>query len=157
MWRRPKHEIRDAFGIDDSWISSGLDERLSALATPSREGPEGWTQGEPGAEPAGDDPGHEAKVADLVLALEVFRAAYTGAPQSAHRLINPLLDLWSIASAVDRSAAAPIEALLTLLINRSLVSSAELGASIGEVEQALSGSPNRREAAACGDRTASAL
>ena len=52
-------------------------------------------------------------------------------------MINPLLDLWSVASAVDHSAAAPIESLLSALVHRSVMTPAEVSTVVREVEVAL--------------------
>jgi len=57
---------------------------------------------------------------------------------SASRMINPLLDVWGLAAAVDQAVARPIERLLTALVVRSVVTSAELRTAIDEVETVIS-------------------
>ena len=135
MWRRAKTEIRDALGVDTRWTSSDLDELHRALVVPTSE-----TRAAAGS----DSPDREARVTRLQQAVETFRAAHRDATMSAHQLINPLLDLWSLASAVDHTAAAPIAALLTALVDRSLTTPAELGGCMDEIEGVLPRHPVRQ-------------
>jgi len=73
----------------------------------------------------------------LQQAIEEFSASHTDSVISAGRMINPLLDLWSLAVAVDHSVAAPIEALLKVLVVRTTTTSAELSACTDQVRDAL--------------------
>lgn len=51
---------------------------------------------------------------ELFLAADVLAAAYEGETYiSTSRLIDPLLDLWSKATAVDPEVARPVEQMLT--------------------------------------------
>ena len=87
---------------------------------------------------AGADGGDvEARLVGLRRGLADFRVSHTDSVQSAARAINPLLDLWALAAAVDRSLAVPIEALLTALVARTSTTSAELRACADEVETSL--------------------
>jgi hypothetical protein len=79
-----------------------------------------------------DDP-----VVRLQAAVDGFRASHSDTLYSAHRLVNPLLDLWSVAAAVDHATAAPIEALLQVLVMRSTTTAAELSGCMDEVEAVL--------------------
>jgi hypothetical protein len=79
----------------------------------------------------------EERLVGLRRGLDDFRISHTDSVLSAGRAINPLLDLWGLAAAVDRSVAAPIEALLTVLVSRTSTTSAELGACADEVEASL--------------------
>jgi hypothetical protein len=56
---------------------------------------------------------------------------------SASRVINPLLQLWSIAQEIDPTVAAPIGQLLTALAHRALMTAQELELAIGESRTAL--------------------
>ena len=86
------------------------------------------------SEPAdGDD-----RLAMLRQALDSLRASHAAGVYSASRMINPLLDVWSLAAAVDQAVARPIERLLTALVVRSVVTSAELRTAIDEVETVIS-------------------
>jgi len=66
-----------------------------------------------------------------------LRASRTDGVLSASRTIDPLLELWSLAVAVDRAAARPIERLLSTLVARSVTTSDELCACVDQVEAAL--------------------
>ena len=86
------------------------------------------------SEPAdGDD-----RLAMLRQALDSLRASHAAGVYSASRMINPLLDVWSLAEAVDRAPARPIERLLTALVARSVTTSAEISTCIDEVETVIS-------------------
>ncbi|HZD66403.1 MAG TPA: hypothetical protein VE152_09915 [Acidimicrobiales bacterium] len=58
--------------------------------------------------------------------IDSFLGAHTDTAISASRVINPLLDLWQVASAMDPSVAAPVETLLTALVQRELTTPGEL-------------------------------
>jgi hypothetical protein len=56
---------------------------------------------------------------------------------SASRVINPLLGIWSIANEIDPSVALPIQNLLSVLPHRALISADELKAIFAETHVAL--------------------
>ena len=78
-----------------------------------------------------------ADVAEVRLALASLRTSFGAGAVSASRTINPLLDLWALTTAVDRCAAIPIEALLTVLVRRSITTTAEMAEMADRVEQML--------------------
>ncbi len=55
---------------------------------------------------------------------------------SVSRVVNPLLQLWSVARDLDPAVAQPIENLLTALVGRSLTTSGEIAATMAEVRAA---------------------
>ncbi|HLI15374.1 MAG TPA: hypothetical protein VKV23_04890 [Acidimicrobiales bacterium] len=55
---------------------------------------------------------------------------------SVSRVINPLLDIWSLARDVHPEVAAPVERLLVALNRRTLTSAKELAATLEEVRAA---------------------
>ena len=77
------------------------------------------------------------RVSRLQQALDELRASYTAPMLSARHMIDPLLDVWGLAAAVDHSAAVPVETLLTALVHRSVVTPTELSSIAQEVEDAL--------------------
>ena len=77
-------------------------------------------------------------IARLQLALGALQASHADGVYSASRMINPLLDVWSLAVTVDQAVARPIERLLTALVVRYVVTSAELRTAIDEVETVIS-------------------
>jgi hypothetical protein len=83
-----------------------------------------------------NDPDHD-RLARLREGLGAVRASQSGGVLSAARAVDPLLELRSLAIAVDRSAARPIERLLSTLIARSVTTSGELSACLDEVEETL--------------------
>ena len=56
---------------------------------------------------------------------------------SASRVIDPLLEIWGLAVAVDASVAVPVERLLTALVGRELTTLDELTAAMDEVRAAV--------------------
>ena len=67
---------------------------------------------------------------DAVAALEPYmreKMIPTG------RVINPLLDVWSVARGIHPTVALPVEGLLTALISRSATTPPELVAALDEV------------------------
>jgi hypothetical protein len=75
---------------------------------------------------------------DLREALTAFRAAHAdGGVYSAPRTIDPLLELWALASRVDATVARPIEVMLVALVQRSVVTAGELSALADRVEWVL--------------------
>lgn len=68
--------------------------------------------------------------------IDTFLASHQGVT-SASRVISPLLEIWELANALDRSVAEPVEALLTALVTRELTTDKELAGVMGEVRAAL--------------------
>lgn len=58
---------------------------------------------------------------------------------SASRVVNPLLNIWSIANAIDPAAAEPVQDLLTVLPHRALISADELKGVFAKVHVVLEG------------------
>lgn len=56
---------------------------------------------------------------------------------SASRVVNPLLTIWSIANSIDPSVALPVQSLLTVLPHRALISADELNGVFTEVRMAI--------------------
>lgn len=56
---------------------------------------------------------------------------------SASRVINPLLAIWSAANEIDPTAALPIQNLLSVLPHRALISADELNAVFAEMHVAI--------------------
>jgi hypothetical protein len=56
---------------------------------------------------------------------------------SASRVIDPLLEIWGLASEVDASIAVPVERLLTTLVGRELTTLDELTGAMDEVRAAV--------------------
>jgi hypothetical protein len=56
---------------------------------------------------------------------------------SASRVIDPLLEIWGLASAIDASVAVPVERLLTALVGRELTTLDELTGAMDEVRAAV--------------------
>ena len=75
--------------------------------------------------------------AKLQPTLVAFRASHPSGVFSAKRTIDPLLDLWSLAVAVDSTVARPIETVLVALAERPVVTSTELSTCTDRVEAAL--------------------
>ncbi|MGH9066742.1 MAG: hypothetical protein ACRD0J_04515 [Acidimicrobiales bacterium] len=67
-----------------------------------------------------------------------FRAAHGEGVFSASRTINPLLEVWELANAVDHSVAEPIEGLLTAMVGRELTTAKELLAAMDELDTKVS-------------------
>ena len=87
--------------------------------------------------PAGDRI-EEAPTADASLALldEVVAKLgpyMTEAIIPTGQVVNPLLDVWEAAHAIDPIASSPIEHLLTSLLSRAWVTPAELMSTLDEV------------------------
>ena len=132
MWRHAAEPMLDTHGGE----ASGGATRGSGEHSPPSSGVPRCTAtvvtGPPNHVPAGG-PGR------LRQGLDEFRRTHADSVQSAGRVISPLLDLWSLATAVDQTAAAPIESLLKALIVRTTTTSAELSACANEVEAILNG------------------
>jgi len=56
---------------------------------------------------------------------------------SASRVIDPLLEIWGLATEVDPSVAVPVERLLTALVGRELTTLDELTGAMDEVRAAV--------------------
>jgi hypothetical protein len=76
----------------------------------------------------------ETSPRQVLLAL---RVAHPDGRYSAKRTIDPLLEVWAVVSAVDRSAARPIEVMLQGLVHRPLVTASKLWACADDVEAVL--------------------
>lgn len=69
----------------------------------------------------------DARQRMLDAAADLHRAHAADAAISTSRLLNPLLDIWSVASELGPSVAAPVEELLTVYAGpRDLASPSEL-------------------------------
>jgi len=120
MWRRVATRDDD---LADRPFSAGPEERTRATTVLGTPAPDvGLVQPE---------------CSKLQSAIVDFRASHGTGVFSAKRTIDPLLDLWSLASAVDRSVARPIEVVLVSLVERSIVTGEELASCIGQVEEAV--------------------
>jgi len=72
-----------------------------------------------------------ARLADAVGAM----APYLGERVvAAGQLINPLLDVWDAAHRIDGYVSAPVEHLLTVLVERTSINAAEVVATLDEVQ-----------------------
>jgi hypothetical protein len=80
-----------------------------------------------------------ADVLALRSALDGIADGHGTGAISASRMIDPLLDLWALATAVDHLAAVPVESLLTVLVRRSITTTDELAQMTGAVSRALDG------------------
>ena len=56
---------------------------------------------------------------------------------SASRVINPLLSIWSIAAEIDPSIALPVQNLLSVLPHRALISADELNGVFAQMRVAI--------------------
>jgi hypothetical protein len=56
---------------------------------------------------------------------------------SASRVIDPLLEIWGLATEVDSSVAVPVERLLTALVGRELTTLDELTGAMDDVRAAV--------------------
>jgi hypothetical protein len=124
MWRRAATKDRER-GEDDGYEGAGVVENRASVTVAV-------------ASPGAAAPGvMEDRRGDLHKALVAFRAAHPDGVYSAKRTIDPLLDVWALALAVDRTAARPVESVLHALVERSVVTAGELSACVDRVEVAL--------------------
>ena len=72
----------------------------------------------------------------LEQGIEAFLEGLGDSAISASRVIDPLLEIWGLASEIDRSVAEPVESLLTALIGRELTTRDELVKAMDEVRLA---------------------
>jgi len=56
---------------------------------------------------------------------------------SASRVINPLLTIWSIANQIDPSVSLPVQNLLSILPHRALITADELNGAFAEMRVAM--------------------
>lgn len=78
----------------------------------------------------------EATAQRLEETIDTFLGEHQGVT-SASRAISPLLEIWELANALDRSVAEPVEALLTALVTRELTTDKELSGVMDQVRGAL--------------------
>jgi len=128
MWRRVGVETHTISHVPADWVSPEVMDGDRVVGTLCSAGP--TTAGR-------DKTATDRPQLRLQQAIEEFGASHSDSVISAGRMINPLLDLWSLAVAVDHSAAAPIEALLKALVVRTTTTSAELSACTDQVRAAL--------------------
>lgn len=99
----------------------------------------------PSAAPvAGETPVESAtavsgEVDDLERTIQAFLSDMGTGVVSVSRVVNPLLQVWSVARNVDAVVAVPVENLLTVLVGRSLTTSQELTDTMTEVRAVLAG------------------
>ena len=74
---------------------------------------------------------------ELEHTIQAFLAGVGSGTVSVSRVVNPLLQLWSVARDVDAVVAVPVEHLLTVLVGRALTTSVELGETMAEVRAVL--------------------
>lgn len=78
---------------------------------------------------------------ELRRAMASLLDKYQDAAISASRPVNELLSIWALASGIDRSAAVPVEELLTALSGRQLTTQRELRDALDRVDLALATLP----------------
>jgi len=93
---------------------------------------------QPEGEVAAGTPSSQAD--DLEAAIQAFLADISSGVVSVSRVVNPLLQVWSVAREVDAEVAVPVEQLLSVLVGRTLTTSKELIDTMTEVRAALAGS-----------------
>ena len=76
-------------------------------------------------------------IQELSEAMTAFLDEQDGAVVSASRVVNPLLNLWSLAHEIDPQVAEPIEELLTALRGRTLTTRDELADALAKVRERL--------------------
>jgi len=74
---------------------------------------------------------------ELEQTIQAFLAGVGSGTVSVSRVVNPLLQVWSVARDVDAVVAVPVENLLTVLVGRALTTSVELGETMAEVRAVL--------------------
>jgi len=128
MWRRVGVEAHTVSRAPSDWVTPDvLDADLVA----------GTLSSARSASARSNETGTDRPQLRFQQAIEEFSASHTDSVIPAERMINPLLDLWSLAVAVDHSVTAPIEALLKVLVVRTTTTSAELLACTDQVKVAL--------------------
>ena len=83
-------------------------------------------------------------IRELEQGIEEFLAANTDVALPARKMIDPLLDLWSLTVRVDPLAAAPLESLMTAFVHRDLTTPKELAEALNEVLHAVTPSQPAR-------------
>ncbi len=124
MWGHSGPPTRET-PVDDAKTTRSPDASAASRASPHP------------ATPSLDELDRSDGLRRLQAGLDEFCRTHLEAVQSSERVISPLLDLWSLAIAVDHATAAPIEALLTGLVVRTTTTSTELLACIHDVEAIL--------------------
>jgi hypothetical protein len=74
---------------------------------------------------------------ELEQAITTFLEQMGNGVVSVSRVVNPLLQVWSVARDVDAVVAVPVENLLTVLVGRSITTSDELAETMTEVRAIL--------------------
>ena len=124
------------------WSRDGLADPGSRLGDAVRPGvelaelrhPSGARTGSTSGTRETDDGARTEDARELERAIAEFRAAHTDSVIAARRVISPLLDVWSLATAVDPLVAEPIQVLLKALVQRQTTSSGELSECLDRVE-----------------------
>ncbi|MCU1493926.1 MAG: hypothetical protein JWO62_1690 [Acidimicrobiaceae bacterium] len=83
--------------------------------------------------------GDSSQADELEQAIQSFLAEMGSGVVSVSRVVNPLLQVWSVARDVDAVVAVPVENLLTVLVGRALTTSQELTDTMTEVRAVLAG------------------
>jgi len=123
-------EMTDATTETRASIVADVDEgELSATGI-------GDAEGQPAGSP-GESPLSQAD--ELEQAIQAFLAEMGSGVVSVSRVVNPLLQVWSVARDVDAVVAVPVENLLTVLVGRSITTSKELTETMTEVRAVLAG------------------
>jgi hypothetical protein len=138
---------RDAERRSTVWRLGRARRRRGPAARAARQPAPGCTRAGSGSGPSNttfapdfascDGPDHEDPIARLREALAALRTSRGDGVLSAARTVDPLLDLWGLATAVDRAAARPIERLLGTLVARSVTTAGDLAACVDQVEATL--------------------
>jgi len=118
--------------LDGSLPAEDLDRFLS--------GHEAGTDAEELPEPAGaEPPDAEAARGRLLEGMEMLDSTLAGwkTVVPSRRVVRPVLELWEMADAIDSSAAAPLERLLSHLTGRRHTTTDEVAATLAEVRLAL--------------------
>jgi hypothetical protein len=80
-----------------------------------------------------DVSGDAAEARTIDEAIAAFEPYMRESLIPAGQLINPLLDVWSVARSIHPSVARPVEELLTSLVSRSATTPGELVATLDNV------------------------
>jgi hypothetical protein len=81
-----------------------------------------------------------AQGSELEAAIDDFMSQIDAGVVSVSRVVNPLLQVWSVARDVDAGVAVPVETLLSALVGRTLTTSTELAETMTEVRAVLASS-----------------
>ena len=69
--------------------------------------------------------------------IENLLAMHGEGVNSASRVINPLLSIWSVANEIDPSIALPVQNLLAVLPHRALITADELNGVFAQMRVAI--------------------